>query len=339
MPISVVVLQLWEAANSSLTSSFPPWKTVAQSTPVSELEKAGFFSKDATKVKNEEIYDSQRPETNHNKPVQRVGVITEISLLFGREMKRMRRDRLSMLVRVGSTGFFGLFYGLIYLGIGNTDLSDPLNLQANFGAIANLLISTMFGVAQSSLLDFPKDRPVFLREYSTNHYSVFPYFMSKLSIECTVTFSQALVQLLASVFLMGLRMEFVVFLAISFVLAIASTSIGIVIGSIVEDPSVAAELMPMLIVPQLLFSGFFITIDLIPQFLRWAQYLCSFTYAIRLASYYEFGDCEDENCIALLERNGVYELDTVWYWIILLAITTVFRITGMIILRSKASFK
>ena len=237
-----------------------------------------------------------------------------------------------------STGFFGLFYGLIYLDIGKTDLSDALNLQAEFGAIANLLISTMFGVAQSSLLDFPKDRPVFLREYSTNHYSVIPYFLSRLSIECTITFLQTLVQLLASYFLMSLRMGFMVFLAISFVLAIASTSIGIVIGSIVEDPNVAAELMPLLIVPQLLFSGFFISIDLIPEFLRWAQYLCSLTYAIRLSTFYEFGDCEFETCQQLLVRNGVYELPTIWYWVILLAITAVFRVAGMTILRGKASF-
>jgi hypothetical protein len=36
---------------------------------------------------------------------------------------------------------------------------------------------------------------------------------------------------------------------------------------------------------------------------------------------------------------GVYELDTIWYWVVLLAITTVFRIAGMIFLRGKASFK
>jgi ABC-type multidrug transport system permease subunit len=267
-----------------------------------------------------------------------VGLMTEIRLLFGREMKRLHRDKLAVSVRILSTGFFGLFYGLIYLDIGKTDLSDPLNLQAEFGAIANLLISTMFGVAQSALLDFPKDRPVFLREYSTNHYSVLPYFLSKLSVECAVTFLQALVQLVAAYFLMSLRMRFVVFLAINFILAIASTSMGIVIGSMVEDPSVAAELMPVLIVPQLLFSGFFISIDLIPQFLRWAQYLCSLTYAIRLSSYYEFGDCPHESCQQLLARNGVYELDTFWYWIILLAITTGFRLAGMIFLRGKANF-
>jgi len=314
--------------------------TVAQSTPITELETAGFFlQNDAGNTEIEEIDDSEETYDRKKNPIQRVGWPTEIFLLFGREMKRLRRDRLALLVRVGSTGFFGLFYGLIYLNIGKTDLSDALNLQAEFGAIANLLISTMFGVAQSSLLDFPKDRPVFLREYSTNHYSVVPYFLSRLSIECTVTFCQTLVQLLAAYFLMSLRMRFVVFLAINFVLAIASTSIGIVIGSIVEDPSVAAELMPVLIVPQLLFSGFFISIDLIPSFLRWAQYLCSFTYAIRLSSYYEFGDCEYDTCLDLLYRNGVFELDTVWYWVILLSITIVFRITGMVFLRSKASFK
>jgi ABC-type multidrug transport system permease subunit len=188
-------------------------------------------------------------------------------------------------------------------------------------------------------MDFPKDRPVFLREYSTNHYSVLPYFLSRLSTECTVTFLQALVQLVTSYFFMSLRMSFVVFLAINFVLGVASTSMGIVIGSMVEDPNVAAELMPVLIVPQLLFSGFFISIDLIPQFLRWAQYLCSLTYAIRLSSIYEFRDCPYESCSQLLERNGVYELDPVWYWIILVAITIVFRLAGIVILRGKASFK
>jgi hypothetical protein len=70
---------------------------------------------------------------------------------------------LLLLVRVGSTGFFGLSYGLIYYDIGSTDLSDSLNLMAVFGAVANLLISTMFGAAQSALMDLPKDQPVFLR--------------------------------------------------------------------------------------------------------------------------------------------------------------------------------
>lgn len=68
------------------------------------------------------------------------------------------------------------------------------NLQAQFGAIANLLISTMFSVAQASLLAFPSERPIFLREYSTNHYSVVTYFVSRMSVEAVVTFVQILIQ-------------------------------------------------------------------------------------------------------------------------------------------------
>lgn len=253
-------------------------------------------------------------------------------------MKHLTRDKMSLVIRLGSTSFFGLFYGLIYLNIGKSDLNDALNIQAIFGAIANLLISTMFGVAQSALMDLPRDRPVFLREYSTNHYSVLPYFLSRFAVECVVTFLQVLMQLLAAYFLMALNLRFIVFLAINFIVAIASTSIGVLIGSAVEDPAVAAELMPLMIVPQLLFSGFFISTDLIPQFLRWAQYLCSLTYAVRLSLFYEFGDCTTDACVSVLERNGVYELDLIWYWLILVAIAAVFRLTGMIILKGKANF-
>ncbi len=157
-------------------------------------------------------------------------------------------------------------------------------------------------------------------------------------MECVTVLIQVLCQLIAAFFLMGFRMNFFVFLALNFVLAIASTSIGIFVGSCVDDPSVAAELMPALIVPQLLFSGFFIQASLIPEFLRWARYLCSLTYATQLVTLYEFGDCDTVSCQNLLQNNDVYQLESYWYWIILIAIAAIFRLTSMAVLRGKASF-
>eukprot|EP00529_Nitzschia_sp_RCC80_P015269 CAMPEP_0113480152 /NCGR_PEP_ID=MMETSP0014_2-20120614/21717_1 /TAXON_ID=2857 /ORGANISM="Nitzschia sp." /LENGTH=710 /DNA_ID=CAMNT_0000373551 /DNA_START=89 /DNA_END=2217 /DNA_ORIENTATION=+ /assembly_acc=CAM_ASM_000159 len=258
---------------------------VAQTISDSDLEKAGFFVDNAfSKINDESIYNSTREqEEEHLKRleqgVQHAAWWTQISLLFDREMKRLYRDKMSMVIRLGSTAFFGLFYGLIYLNIGREDLNDPLIVQSIFGAIANTLISMMFGVAQSALSDLPRDRPVFLREYSTNHYGILPYFVSRFSVECVVTLLQSCMQLLTSYWLFGLNMGFFVFLTINFILAMASTSMGVMMGSAIEDPSVAAEFMPLLIVPQLLFSGFFIPTEFIPSFLRWAQYLCSLTYA------------------------------------------------------------
>lgn len=133
-------------------------------------------------------------------------------------------------------------------------------------------------------------------------------------------------------------MGFFLFTIISYVLAMASVSVGVLIGSCTEDPKVASEMMPMLIVPQCLFAGFFIATSLIPAFLRWAQYLCSLTYAVRLALLGEFGDCDAESCVSLLENNSVDEMESYWYWLILLGLFVFFRLMALIVLKNKATF-
>ena len=54
------------------------------------------------------------------------------------------------------------------------------------------MVIGMFGTAQPALLSFPAERPVFLREYSTNHYSVVSYFFSRLTMEALLTALQVL---------------------------------------------------------------------------------------------------------------------------------------------------
>lgn len=313
---------------------------VAQTQSMEELENAGFFDGEIKKNQHSmtQSVDIVAKAASALPSIERVGFSTQLRLLFGREIKKLLRDKGSIVVRLSSSAVFGILFGLVFLDVGKSKYLYYPEVMASFGAIANLLISTMFSVAQSSLMEFPQDRPVFLREYSTNHYAILPYFFAKFSLECFTVLLTILMQQIPAFFLFGLQMNFFYFLGLNFMLAIASTSIGIFIGSCVEDPTVAAELMPALIVPQLLFSGFFIQIDLIPEFLRWSQYLCSLTYAIRLAALFEFGDCETDSCQDLLVSNGVYQLDSYWYWIILIAIAAIFRITSMVILKNKGSF-
>ena len=317
---------------------------VAQTNTIDELRGNGFFRDGDKLAKTERASrkfstitasahsDGRATVTEH------VGLIVQTRLLFDRAIKQLVRDKLSFVIRIGVNLAFGLLYGSIFLSVGRSDYVLFPEVMASFGAQSNILIGTMFGVAQSSLMEFPKDRPVFLREYSTDHYSVLPYFLSKFSLECITAFIQVLSQMIASFFLMGFKANFFKFLSMNFLLAIASSSIGLFLGSCIEDPTVAAELMPALLVPQFLFSGVFIQVNLIPKFLRWAQYLCSLTYATRAVSIFEFGDCDTESCQQLLNANGAYEFETYWYTIILCAIAIVFRGTSMFILKKKASF-
>ena len=136
-----------------------------------------------------------------------------------------------------------------------------------------VLLSSMFGTAQPALLAFPDERPVFLREYSTNHYSVIAYFLSRLTMEAVVTAAQILLQCVITYFMIGFQAQFFLFYPIAYSLAMTSTALAVMLGCSVEDPKLAQEMLPILFVPQMLFAGFFVRPELIPTWLRWAQYL------------------------------------------------------------------
>jgi len=204
-----------------------------------------------------------------------------------------------------------------------------------------ILMMAMFGTAMPTLLSFPEERPVFLREYSTNHYGVVSYFMSRLAMEALITFLQILVLLLIAYNMVGLQSGFFYFLAIEYGLAMSSTAVAVLLGCAVEDPKMATEFLPLLFVPQLLFAGFFVRTELIPVWLRWAQYLCSLTYGVRLALLAEFGECAKESeknaCSNLLTVNQVNEDEKGMYWVLLWSLFLMFRLGGLALLRKKAT--
>jgi len=207
-----------------------------------------------------------------------------------------------------------------------------------------VMLLSMFGCAEPALMAFPSERPVFLREYSTNHYSVFAYFVSKFTMEATLTALQVLLQCGLTYVMIGFQSNFGIFYAAIYCLAMASTAMAVMLGSAVEDPKLATELLPLLFVPQMLFAGFFVTTNLIPSWLRWAQYLCSLTYGVRIVLVEEFENCggPDNNaanlaCNGLLENTGA-DPDSIWWnWLVLMCLFVVFRTLALIILRKKAN--
>lgn len=275
--------------NYPLPKNFNPadWiMQVAQQQTQEQLTKDGFFTPDLRKLQpaalpvESELLDSlgvtARGDISNDEWKKR-GFLTEVSLLFKREIVHNSRNKRGVGARFALTIFLSTLVGCIFYQVGNNNYGPEEgydNLPSHFGAMIMILIQSMFGTAMPTLLSFPEERPVFLREYSTNHYSVLPYFMSRLCMEAFITLLQILVLLLITFFLVGLQSNFFHFLAIEYGLAMSSTAVAVMLGCAVEDPKMATEFLPLLFVPQLLFAGFFVRTDLIPVWLRWAQ--CKF---------------------------------------------------------------
>ncbi len=139
-------------------------------------------------------YSLRRDESGFIMGSKPPGFLTQTLLLFQREILNLRRDTHAVAARYGISIFMGILIGVIFLNVGKSDPTVPSNLQSHFGALVMVTLTSMFGTAQPALLAFPSERPVFLREYSTNHYGVASYFISKLTMEASLTALQVLLQ-------------------------------------------------------------------------------------------------------------------------------------------------
>ncbi|KAL7557523.1 hypothetical protein ACA910_005277 [Epithemia clementina (nom. ined.)] len=330
--------------------------TVAQSYKMQELDDAGFFpaderemgepfepeeGKDALGITITRRGTSSRSVTEVDE--RPPGFVEQTKLLFVREWRNLHRDVAALGARFGLTTFLSILVGIIFLDVGATDSAVQENLQSHFGALIMVLLMSMFGTAQPALLSFPEERPVFLREYSTNHYSVGAYFNSRLTMEALLTGAQIFVQTIITYFMINFQMNYGLYYVTIYSLAMASTALAVLLGASLENPKVAQEMLPILFVPQMLFAGFFVVPSLIPVWLRWARYLCTLTYALRIMLVGEFENCDPSNetannkCNNLLETTDAIPDETWWNWIVLVVLFVVFRVLALLVLRQKAT--
>jgi len=217
-----------------------------------------------------------------------------------------------------------------------------------------------------TILTFPLEAPIYLREYAAGAYGALPYFLSKMIVELPLTFLQNMVLGVITYFLMEFQGNFLALVCVFWLNGFFAASVALLLGSAASNTKVAMELAPLLFVPQMLFSGFFIRMDQIPEWLRWGQYLCGLKYSINLLMGIEFGACYDNDkaktfefggkagqtcatlpegaaqtapectCYTLFEQNDV-EWDR-WYvsFGVLLALVVVFRFAALVTLSYRA---
>ena len=195
---------------------------MAQAIPIADLEEKGFFPADTRECPNPATDSTVAFPKKDKKVFHRVNWVTQTSLLLQRDWMDMIRNKRVTGARYAMCFGMSFLVALLYQNVGRSPKSDivvskcrcfhsvarspslliksspviffsmPQNFQSHFGALLIILLVAMFASALPALLTFPDERPVFLREYSTNHYSVFSYFISKFTMEAINTFIQVL---------------------------------------------------------------------------------------------------------------------------------------------------
>ena len=126
------VPRFFDDRNQTVPHNYNPadWiMNVAQSVDIKTLESSGFFPEDDRPIEDafgaddsmgRDVLGITKRSAGENFDARSVGMLTEIRLLFVREVVNFRRDTAALATKFGLTMFLGLLIGTIFFDVGAT---------------------------------------------------------------------------------------------------------------------------------------------------------------------------------------------------------------------------
>ncbi|XP_018565251.1 ATP-binding cassette sub-family G member 4 isoform X1 [Anoplophora glabripennis] len=215
-----------------------------------------------------------------NTELQQFFIILKRALLFS------RRDWTLMYLRLFAHILVGFLIGALYFKIGN----DGSKVLSNLGFLFFNMLFLMYTSMTITILSFPLELPVLLKEHFNRWYSLRSYYLAITISDMPFQTVFCVLYVTIVYFMTSQPPElhrYGMFLLACLLVSFVAQSVGLVVGAAMNVQN-GVFLAPVMSVPFLLFSGFFVSFDAIPIYLRWITYLSYIRYGFEgtaLATY------------------------------------------------------
>lgn len=269
---------------------------------------------------------------------------TQFWIVLKRTLLFSRRDWTLMYLRLFAHILVGFLIGALYYDIGN----DGGKVLSNLGFLFFNMLFLMYTSMTITILSFPLEMPVLLKENFNRWYSLKAYYLAITVSDIPFQAIFCIMYVTIVYFLTGQpanMMRFSMFLGACLLISFVAQSVGLVVGAAMSVQN-GVFLAPVMSVPFLLFSGFFVSFDAIPVYLRWITYLSYIRYGFEgtaLATYSFAREklkcfqvyCHFKNPETTLEELDMLDADFTLDILALLLIFVVLRIAAFLFLRWK----
>jgi ABC-type multidrug transport system ATPase subunit len=178
---------------------------------------------------------------------------TQFRTLLRRSFLSKLRNRANLIITIGVSPVLALLIATIlrYSENGTYDFASAYHIPTFL--FLGLIVAMFLGLTNSAD-DIIRDRPVLQRERNIKVRLSY-YVISKTLTLGVFALVQCILFVLIGNSLLQIRGMFWIDLTIMFLTAISGVALGLVISSLVADPKTAANIVPLVLIPQIIMGG------------------------------------------------------------------------------------
>jgi ABC-type multidrug transport system permease subunit len=228
----------------------------------------------------------------------RTSVLQQFIVLLDRCCYDYIRDKTKLMGGIGLKFGVGAVFGVIWLnqGRGNHTQGKIYTVE---GPIFFCCFSAVFDTMFALIIKYPLTRALIQREYRNRYYSIGPYYFAELLSRSIFECFNAIFLGVPCFFLVGLALsasQFFIFMSVLSMLSVIGAAIGIVVGTQCKDIQEAQGMIMPVLMPLMLFSGFFIPYDEIPVFFKWLYDLSFLRYGFNILKVNQWKNINFDDC-------------------------------------------
>jgi ABC transport system ATP-binding/permease protein len=178
---------------------------------------------------------------------------TQFRTLLRRSFISKLRNRANVIITLGVAPVLALLIATIlrYSDSGKYDFASAYHIPTYL--FLSLIVAMFLGLTNSAD-DIIRDRVVLQRE---RNLSVrLPYYVISKTLTLGIfALVQCVLFVLIGNYVLQIRGMFWIYLAIVFITAMGGVSLGLLVSSLVADPKTAANIVPLVLIPQIIMGG------------------------------------------------------------------------------------
>jgi ABC-type multidrug transport system permease subunit len=283
-------------ATSSAAAPAPPPPPVVDALPAARVATAAAFAALYASSPLAAAAMAPPPAALLPPPLPEVGVDgasryptgwwNQFCVLFGRTMRYKLREPAAVLTQACTAVFLPLLVGGIYWRIPFTQNA----IQDRLAAVSFLIMLQAF-MCMDQILLFPKERAVYLRDHDAGLHSTSAFYLARTAAELPFILGFSAVCATEAYFCFGFQRSasrYLTFMAIICAVSEAGAALLCSFGALAPNMETGNLLATIVLVILILFDGFYINIQNIPLWCRWASKFSFLGYGVQAAAANEF---------------------------------------------------